>query len=262
MGNSKSKVNSSAGVSTSTTNQQSNAATNPAIVASPRSGSNAPPPVSTPTPQPASPSNVPQKVASTTKPTAPPKPVKVEKKAPTKIEEVDPSRPDDMSFHLVIIGDKGTGKTSLLHRFTQDNFSDGVQPTEGVDFLTKSVMVAGKKVGLEIWDTDGNERTRVPTTFYKGAKGVVAVYDVTDQETFINMRKWLDDSDRLSGSHPVRILVGNKSDLKVKGSGVSDAEREAFTTELGLQFFETSAKTDSQVDELFQAISAAIQKHG
>jgi len=200
---------------------------------------------------------IPKQSATTTLPsigsrtTSPP----AASKSPQKIAPtiaIDDSRPDDFTYHVVIIGEQGVGKTSLLRRFTKGTFSGKVEATEGIDFDQKSVMVGSTKVGLEIWDTAGNERTRVPSTFYQGCKGALVVYDVSNKETFDNIRKWVEDSDRLSGSQPAKWLIGNKSDVECAEGRVPFSEAKKLAAELGMEAIEVSAKNATNVDELFQ----------
>jgi len=199
---------------------------------------------------------------TTTAPTKPtkatePQKVKSEKKTKSKKEPVRDG-PDDFTYCLVLIGEKGVGKTSLLHRFTKESFSDSVKETEGIDFDKQSVMVELKKVGLEIWDTAGEERTRVPTTFYQDAKGVLAVYDVSNRESFESCKIWLQDAEKFAKGAESKFLIGNKSDISPKA--VTTAEAQEFAKSKGMEFYEVSAKSADNVDDLFQNIGVGIKK--
>ena len=85
---------------------------------------------------------------------------------------------------MLLIGSSGVGKSSLLVRFADDMFTDNFMPTIGVDFKIKTIEVDGKKIKLQIWDTAGQERFKTITaSYYKGAHGIIVVYDITDKKT-------------------------------------------------------------------------------
>jgi len=172
---------------------------------------------------------------------------------------MDKNRPDDYVFFLVIVGESGVGKTSILNRFVNDTFAETVPPTEGVNFGLQSVMVDNTKIGLEIWDVSGEERTRVPTSYYKDCKGVLAVYDISNRESFLKLEKWIEDSNRLSGRNFLdtgKWLVGNKSD---KDREVTVQEAQQFAKRMNMNHFEVSAKTGSHVEDLFAIIGSSFK---
>ncbi|KAK9230225.1 hypothetical protein WN944_023192 [Citrus x changshan-huyou] len=120
----------------------------------------------------------------------------------------------DYLFKLLMIGDSGVGKSSLLLSFTSDNFEE-LSPTIGVDFKVKYVDVGGKKLKLAIWDTAGQERFRTLTSsYYRGAQGIIMVYDVTRRDTFTNLSDvWAKEIDLYSTNQDcIKLLVGNKVD--------------------------------------------------
>ena len=121
----------------------------------------------------------------------------------------------DFLFKLVLIGDSGVGKTNLLSRFSNNEFTLESRPTIGVEFATKTITVADKKIKTQIWDTAGQERFRAIThAYYKGATGALVVYDVTKSATFESVDKWLKELRENAEEDIVIILIGNKSDLK------------------------------------------------
>uniref|UniRef100_A0A915LLN5 Ras-related protein Rab-35 n=1 Tax=Meloidogyne javanica TaxID=6303 RepID=A0A915LLN5_MELJA len=123
-----------------------------------------------------------------------------------------PSRDYDFLFKLLIIGDSGVGKSSLLLRFSDNTFSANYITTIGVDFKIRTITVKGYKVKLQIWDTAGQERFRtITSTYYRGTHGVVVVYDVTTQDSFANVKRWLHEIET-NCENVQRILVGNKLD--------------------------------------------------
>ncbi|KAI8892358.1 small GTPase superfamily [Globomyces pollinis-pini] len=167
------------------------------------------------------------------------------------------------TFKLLLIGDSGTGKSSLLLRFTDDMWlrPDEVSATIGVDFKVKIVDVDSKKYKLTIWDTAGQERFRTLTSsYYRGAQGVILVYDVSNRRTFDHLQNWFTELDTYTSDKDViRIIVGNKSDKDVAGvRQVQRKEGEALAKQMGTLFIETSAKTTVGVKDAFVEVVRKI----
>nr|ABD65146.1 Ras-related GTP-binding protein, putative [Brassica oleracea] len=157
----------------------------------------------------------------------------------------------DYLFKLLLIGDSGVGKSCLLLRFADDSYLDSYISTIGVDFKIRTVEQDGKTIKLQIWDTAGQERFRtITSSYYRGAHGIIVTYDVTDQESFNNVKQWLNEIDRYASESVNKLLVGNKNDL---------TSQKAFADELGIPFLETSAKNATNVEEAFMAMTAAIK---
>jgi len=167
------------------------------------------------------------------------------------------AREYDHLFKLLIIGDSGVGKSSLLLRFSDNTFSGTYITTIGVDFKIRTVDIGGEKVKLQIWDTAGQERFRtITSTYYRGTHGVIVVYDVTSGESFANVKRWLHEIDQ-NCDVVNRILVGNKNDAPDrKVVETHDAQR--FAQQMGIQLFETSAKENLNVEEMFLAITKLV----
>ena len=120
----------------------------------------------------------------------------------------------DHLFKLVLIGDSGTGKSCLLLRFADDAFTDSYITTIGVDFRFKTIPVEQKTVKLQIWDTAGQERFRTITSaYYRGADGIILVYDICDRESFSHVEDWLNEVSRYVNESTSKILLGNKCDM-------------------------------------------------
>merc|ERR1712070_387623 len=166
----------------------------------------------------------------------------------------------DYLFKLLLIGDSGVGKSCLLLRFADDTYTESYISTIGVDFKIRTIELDGKTVKLQIWDTAGQERFRtITSSYYRGAHGIIVVYDVTDQESFNNVKVWLQEIDRYANENVNKLLVGNKSDLTSKK--VVDTETaKAFADELGIPFLETSAKSAANVEQSFMTMAAEIKK--
>ncbi|KAJ9556658.1 hypothetical protein OSB04_011272 [Centaurea solstitialis] len=165
----------------------------------------------------------------------------------------------DYLFKLLLIGDSGVGKSCLLLRFADDSYLDSYISTIGVDFKIRTVEQDGKTIKLQIWDTAGQERFRtITSSYYRGAHGIIVVYDVTDQESFNNVKQWLSEIDRYASENVNKILVGNKCDL-VANKVVSTETAKAFADEIGIPFLETSAKDATNVEQAFMAMTASIK---
>mmetsp|Transcript_86637 Transcript_86637/g.106312 ORF Transcript_86637/g.106312 Transcript_86637/m.106312 type:complete len:208 (-) Transcript_86637:179-802(-) len=165
----------------------------------------------------------------------------------------------DYLFKLLLIGDSGVGKSCLLLRFADDTYTDSYISTIGVDFKIRTVDLDTKTIKLQIWDTAGQERFRtITSSYYRGAHGIIIVYDITDKESFDNVRQWLFEIDRYASENVCKLLVGNKSDLKNKRAVEYDAAK-AFADELNIPFLETSAKNATNVEQAFLTMAAQIK---
>lgn len=167
----------------------------------------------------------------------------------------------DLSFKILLIGDSGVGKSSLLVSFIS-NSVDNLAPTIGVDFKIKLLTVGGKTLKLTIWDTAGQERFRTLTSsYYRGAQGIILVYDVTRRETFLNLSDiWAKEVELYSTNQDcVKVLVGNKVD-KESERAVSREEGIAMARELGSLFLECSARTRQNVEQCFEELALKIME--
>jgi len=165
----------------------------------------------------------------------------------------------DHLFKLLIIGDSGVGKSSLLVRFADNHFSGNYITTIGVDFKIRTIEIQGERVKLQIWDTAGQERFRtITSTYYRGTHGVIVVYDVTSGESFANVKRWLHEIDQ-NCDVVNRILVGNKNDDPDRKVVLTEDARR-FADQMGIQLFETSAKDNINVEEMFRAITQLVLK--
>ncbi|KAF3777864.1 Ras-related protein, partial [Nymphaea thermarum] len=166
----------------------------------------------------------------------------------------------DYLFKLLLIGDSSVGKSCLLLRFADDSYVDSYISTIGVDFKIRTVELDGKTIKLQIWDTAGQERFRtITSSYYRGAHGIIIVYDVTEQESFNNVKQWLNEIDRYASDSVCKLLVGNKCDL-VDNKVVDTSTAKAFADELGIPFLETSAKDSINVEQAFLTMAGEIKK--
>jgi len=165
----------------------------------------------------------------------------------------------DYLFKLLLIGDSGVGKSCLLLRFADDTYTESYISTIGVDFKIRTIELEGKTVKLQIWDTAGQERFRtITSSYYRGAHGIIVVYDVTDSDTFSNVKQWLQEIDRYASEGVDKLLVGNKSDLTSK-KVVEYSVAKEFADQLNIHFLETSAKNATNVEQAFLTMAKQIK---
>lgn len=157
---------------------------------------------------------------------------------------------------LLLLGDSGVGKTSLMRVFSGDEFSESMLATAGVDFKLRHIDVGEDAITLQIWDTAGQERFhRITATYYKGAHGIVLVYDVSDRRSFDNVGYWMNNIRQYSTptQMPAMLLVGNKIDLPNRV--VTPEEGRATASQYGSRFIETSAKTCENTNGALETIA-------
>eukprot|EP00918_Siedleckia_nematoides_P007163 GHVU01015580.1.p1 GENE.GHVU01015580.1~~GHVU01015580.1.p1 ORF type:complete len:210 (+),score=43.19 GHVU01015580.1:316-945(+) len=164
----------------------------------------------------------------------------------------------DYLFKLVLIGDSGVGKSCILLRFADDAFTDTYITTIGVDFRFRTIDVDNKVTKLQIWDTAGQERFRTITSaYYRGADGIIVVYDVSDRESFNHVNEWLCEIDKYASPEATRVLIGNKSDLSAERA-VTTQEAMTKAQELGIGFAECSAKSSQNVEDAFLMVARKL----
>jgi len=163
------------------------------------------------------------------------------------------------NLKILIIGESGVGKSSLLLRFTDDQFDPEQEATIGVDFKVKVMDIQGNKVKLAIWDTAGQERFRTLTpSYYRGAQGAILVYDISSPESFHKVEDWLNELETYSTNHHLKkILVANKVD-KEEERRVSKEEGLKCARKYQMMFIEASAKTKEGVQVAFEELVEKI----
>jgi small GTP-binding protein len=149
------------------------------------------------------------------------------------------------------LGDSGVGKSCIILRYIENNFSTNLMNSIGVDFKLKNIELDNKKIKLQIWDTAGQERFRtITTSYYKGAHAILIVFDITDRESFEHVRNWMADIDKFAKEGVLRILVGNKCDLE-NSRQVRKEEGNEIANKYGIKYIETSAKDTINIEDLF-----------
>ncbi|CAF3930740.1 unnamed protein product [Adineta steineri] len=166
----------------------------------------------------------------------------------------------DLLFKLLLIGDSGVGKTCVLFRFSDDAFNASFISTIGIDFKIKTIELDGRKIKLQIWDTAGQERFHtITTSYYRGATGIMLVYDVTQVRSFENIDKWLRNIDDHASDDVVKMLIGNKCDMDDKRC-ITRSRGEALAREHSIPFLETSAKNNVNIEKAFFEMARLILK--
>ena len=165
---------------------------------------------------------------------------------------------------VLLCGPAGVGKTSLIHRFIKSRFQTDYKLTVGVDILTKDVELANSQIAtLSIWDIGGQERfSFIRSTFYKGAAGVLLVFDLSRAATWDDIKNWRAEVKQFAGDIPF-VLIGNKLDLlQDVGEVIDRDECREYSESQGSTYIETSAKNNIAVDEGFILLTEKIiNKH-
>jgi len=165
-----------------------------------------------------------------------------------------------MIMKLLLVGDSGVGKSCLLLRFVEDKFNPSFITTIGIDFKIRTIESKGKKIKLQVWDTAGQERFRTITTaYYRGAMGIVLIYDVTDARTFENVENWFQTVTQHANDDAQIFLVGNKLDDE-ENRQVSREQGQQLAQKLNIPFLEASAKTNDNVESIFYELAGIIQE--
>jgi len=165
-------------------------------------------------------------------------------------------------FKLLLLGETAVGKSSLVLRFVRDEFHEYQESTIGAAFLTQAVNLSDYTVKFEIWDTAGQERyASLAPMYYRGAQAAIVVYDITNRDTFNRAKQWVKELQRQGNTSLVIALAGNKSDLAVKRK-VESEEASAYAEENAILFMETSAKSSTNVSDLFVALAKKLPKGG
>ncbi|OBA19894.1 ras-domain-containing protein [Metschnikowia bicuspidata var. bicuspidata NRRL YB-4993] len=170
------------------------------------------------------------------------------------------------SVKLVLLGEAAVGKSSLVLRFVSNDFQENKEPTIGAAFLTQKCTVGDRTIKYEIWDTAGQERfASLAPMYYRNAQAALVVYDITKPASFIKARHWVKELHEQASKDITIALVGNKYDLVANDNDSEDSlrkvtveEGQALAEEEGLLFFETSAKSSHNVNDVFVAIGSKI----
>ena len=164
----------------------------------------------------------------------------------------------DFLFKTIIIGETNVGKSCLLLRFLENRFKPALDPTVGVEFASKSLVVGGRHIKLQLWDTAGQESFKsITRSYFRGAIAALVVFDCANATSFEKAQQWIEEVQTASSKNVFIVLAANKSDLLEKRV-VSREVIAGFAEEKGIQFFETSAKTGEGVGEVFEALAGGV----
>jgi len=165
----------------------------------------------------------------------------------------------DFLFKIMIIGDSTVGKSCIMTRFAKDTYRDNFIMTIGVDFQIRVVNLLDEIIKIQIWDTAGQERFRTITeSYYRGAHGILVVYDTTDMRSFDSIQRWLQDIKKYASEDVQIILIGNKCDL-IENRQISYDQGKEFANNIHINFFETSAKNSINIEEAFMTMIKQIR---
>jgi len=165
------------------------------------------------------------------------------------------------TFKVLVLGESGVGKTSIIRRFTEEQYQESYISTIGIDSRSKVVNIGDENVRLQIWDTAGQERFRTLTSaYYRGAMGIILVYDVTSEYSFSSITNWLETIVQNESKNVCKLLVGNKIDCEEDYKVISTEKGKERADDTGLQFFETSAKTGDKINEVFMEMGKMINE--
>ena len=161
---------------------------------------------------------------------------------------------------FIIIGDAAVGKSNLLVRYTSGQFKEEYQLTIGVEFGSNNVIISDNTYRIQIWDTAGQENFRsITRSYYKNTACAIIVYEISNKKSFENISSWIEECKNTAPKSILMVLVGNKCDLDNRE--VTEEEGREFAEKNGMLFFETSAKTGKNVEELFkQSVKVIEQK--
>ena len=171
---------------------------------------------------------------------------------------MDDSEEYEMMIKVILIGDSGVGKTNIMSKFLKNQFLEDSKATVGVEFGSKLFIQQGHKIKAQIWDTAGQEKYKAITSaYYKGSKGALVIYDITQKETFANIEKWVNDLKSKGDPKITIILIGNKSDLEDKRQ-ISKEQGEEKAKSFGCAFLETSAFSGDNIEKAFEMMVKEI----
>ncbi len=167
------------------------------------------------------------------------------------IEEDNKNEKEKENNSIISLKDSGVGKSSVILLYIEDYFSDSLMSSIGVDFKTKQIEINDRVIKMQIWDTAGHEKFRtITTSYYKSAHAIIVLYDITDETSFENIKNWMIDIDKFGKQGVLKVLIGNKKDLE-KQRKVTREAGESLANKYGINFFEVSAKDNTNIEELF-----------
>ena len=169
---------------------------------------------------------------------------------------------DDCVYKVLLLGDSTVGKTCFLLRYCDKKFQEAHLSTIGLDYRLKTMTLeSGKKIKLQIWDTAGQDRFRAITkNYYKGANGIILIYDVTNLQTYENVKNWIAQIREEANPNVIIYLAGNKIDVSEDEKVVKTEDGQKIADEFNLPFYETSAKNGDNVNKIFEDLVEKVDE--
>ena len=162
---------------------------------------------------------------------------------------------------VVVLGNQGVGKTSLILRRVGNSFTQDISPTVGAGFFSFSMVVDGYHIKLQVWDTAGQERFHsMAPMYYRGANAAIVVYDITSEKSFEEAKRWISELKGQTEESMVMCIVGNKCDLSEKRA-VSVQKGENLAQDIGAHFLETSASENVGVKDVFAKLAQSVSSN-
>lgn len=163
-----------------------------------------------------------------------------------------------MSLKVVLLGDSGVGKSSIVLRFVADNFKGDEDATIGASFMGKMMQFNEKSIKFNIWDTAGQDRYHtLAKMYYRDAQAAILVYDITKTASFLGLKRWNEELSENGPKDLIKVIAGNKEDL-VEAETVNPTEVREFAAEIGASYKKTSAKTSYGIEQVFKEIASSI----
>ena len=168
---------------------------------------------------------------------------------------MESSNDSELVFKILLLGDSEVGKSCFLMRYSENVFIENYITTIGLDYKLKTVKLdSGKSIKVQLWDTAGQDKYRtIAKNYYKGSHGILLLYDITKQSSFDNIREWVRDIKEEVSEKAIIFLIGNKIDMDEQRK-ITKEKGEELAEEYKIPFFEASAKSGENVDEVFKAL--------
>ena len=164
----------------------------------------------------------------------------------------------DYTIKLLLVGDSCVGKTNFIYQFIEKKFSQNHMATTGIDLKCSNIEYKNKKIRIQLWDTAGQEKYRsITKNLFLKVQGILAVYDITDESSFISLKTWIKTIKEECGSHMPIIIVGNKSDLDSQRI-VDKNDAFIYAKELKIEYIECSSKTGDNIDKAISLITEKV----
>ena len=169
---------------------------------------------------------------------------------------------DELVYKVLLLGDSSVGKTCFLLRYCDKSFQEAHLSTIGLDYRLKTMTLENDKtIKLQIWDTAGQDRFRAITkNYYKGANGIILIYDVTNKQSYENVKNWLTQIKEEANPNVIIYLTGNKIDVEENLRVITTEDGQKIAEEYQLLFKEASAKNGINVNEIFQELVEKIDE--